>query len=413
MKLAVVTYGTEGDTRPLAALCRALLDAGHEVVLLADHGTLGGARAWGVPHAALSGDIRAALQPNDGVASIVAAKHNLNATAKALAHIANTHTEAWMRETREAAAGCDAMIVSGLAAFAGLSVAECLGIEAIGAGLIPISPTAAFPSPFLPGRAIPSWLNRASHRLVNALLWRAFAKSTNAARATVCGLPPRRKVWTDHPMLYGVSPSLLPQPCDWPAHTRICGQWTIPVRDWTAPPALSDFLAAGEPPLYIGFGSMAGFDRPTLLHALVTATAGRRALFYPGWSGAAPVDLPRNFMVIGDTPHDWLFPRTALVVHHGGSGTSHSAARAGVPSIVLPFAGDQFFWAERLRRAGVAPAGLTGRNVNANALAIAIDTAQTSPLRNRAIELGASMREEDGLSVAVKAVEARLARKTA
>ena len=101
---------------------------------------------------------------------------------------------------------------------------------------------------------------------------------------------------------------------------------------------------------------MTGFDGARLLDALIEAMAGRRALFNPGWSGIDPKALPDNFLVIGDTPHDWLFPRTAAVIHHGGSGTSHSAARAGVPSIVTPFAGDQFFWAERLRLAGVASA---------------------------------------------------------
>jgi sterol 3beta-glucosyltransferase len=92
--------------------------------------------------------------------------------------------------------------------------------------------------------------------------------------------------------------------------------------------------------------------------------------------------LPDNFLVIGDTPHDWLFPRTAAVIHHGGSGTSHSAARAGVPSIVIPFAGDQFFWAERLRVAGVAPATVDGRWPRAEAVVSALDFAATTGLES-------------------------------
>ncbi|WP_369679462.1 glycosyltransferase, partial [Burkholderia ubonensis] len=104
------------------------------------------------------------------------------------------------------------------------------------------------------------------------------------------------------------------------------------------------------PPVYVGFGSMAGFDRASLTDALVTALDGRRALFYPGWSGIDTSALPKHVFVVGDTPHRWLFPRTSMVIHHGGSGTTHSAARAGVPSVVVPFAGDQFFWANRLQR---------------------------------------------------------------
>jgi hypothetical protein len=87
--------------------------------------------------------------------------------------------------------------------------------------------------------------------------------------------------------------------------------------------------------------------------------------FYPGWSGAESLNLPTNFCIIGDTPHDWLFPRTSLVIHHGGSGTTHSAARAGVPSVVLPFAADQFFWAEQLRQRSIAPATGSVHNVTA------------------------------------------------
>jgi sterol 3beta-glucosyltransferase len=131
----------------------------------------------------------------------------------------------------------------------------------------------------------------------------------------------------------------------------------------------------------------------------------RRALFHPGWSGIDPKALPDNFLFIGDTPHDWLFPRTAAVIHHGGSGTSHSAARAGVPSIVTPFAGDQFFWAERLRRAGVAPAAVDGRRPTAEAFASALDFAATAQVRKRARVLGETMRAENGVVHTVVAIE--------
>ena len=401
MKLTAVTFGTEGDTRPLAALCRALMDAGHEVTLLAAGETLGSARDLGVPHAAMAGDIRCTLRSGTSIAAVVSGKSNLNATTQALARIANENATAWMRQTVAAATGCDALIVAGLAAFVGLSVAEKLKIPVIGAGMFPLTPTSEFPSPFLPPRRIPRWLNKLSHRLVTEVLWRAFRKATNAARFEVCGLPPRRKSWTDHPMLYGISPSLLPRPADWPANAFMCGQWVRPVRAWNPPRPLSEFLAAGDAPIYVGFGSMVGFDARSLLDAIVAAVAGRRALFYPGWSATQALQLPANFCVIGDTPHDWLFPRTSLVIHHGGSGTTHSAARAGVPSVVLPFAGDQSFWAEQLRLRGVAPEPVSARHLNAALLARAIDAAGTTQMRSRAAVLGEKMRGEDGLAVAV------------
>ncbi|RKP44155.1 glycosyltransferase [Trinickia fusca] len=409
MKIAVVTYGTEGDTRPLAALCRALMNAGHAPTLLADSGTLGSATALGVPSAPLSGDIRGALMPGEGLSTVVNQASGFNSTAKALAQIANTHAVAWMREVVDASEGCDAIIASGLAAFVGLSVAEYRGIRAIGTGLFPITPTADFPSPFLPPDKIPRWLNRFSHRLVNGALWQAFRKTTNAARASICGLPARRSVWTDHPMLYGVSPTLLARPHDWPTHAYVCGQWSIANTEWTPPPELEAFLAEGEPPIYIGFGSMAGFDRSQLVKTLITAVAGRRALFYPGWSGVDASVLPENFFVVGETSHHWLFPRTSMVIHHGGSGTTHSATRAGVPSVVVPFAGDQFFWANRLERLGVAGKPVLGKRIRSEDLARAIAFADREEVRARSTAIGAKMAGEDGLRHAVRTIERLMA----
>ncbi|OXI66672.1 UDP-glucose--sterol glucosyltransferase [Burkholderia sp. AU28863] len=405
MKLVIATYGTEGDTRPLAALGRALIDAGHDVRLFADAATLGAAAALGVPSAPLSGDIRRAIAPEGALADAVRGRGGFTDTSKALAAIANANTAAWMREVADASAGCDALLVSGLASFVGLSVAEYRRIPAIGTGMIPITPTAEFASPFLPPGKWPRGLNRSSHRFVNALLWQAFRKSTNAARASVCGLPPRKRVWTDHPMLYGVSPALLSGPADWPANAQACGQWRIDARAWAPPPELAAFLDAGEPPVYVGFGSMAGFDRAAMAAALTHALAGRRALFYPGWSGIDASLLPAHVRVIGDTPHDWLFPRVAMAVHHGGSGTTHSAARAGIPSVVVPFAGDQFFWANRLQRLGVADAPVPGRRVEAAALARALAFAERSETKARATELGARLAQEAGLERAVSAIE--------
>jgi UDP:flavonoid glycosyltransferase YjiC (YdhE family) len=404
MKIVVATYGTEGDARPFAALCRGLMDAGHEARLLADGATLGSAEALGVPTTALGGDIRGALSRDHAIGGVVAKGGGFNTTAQALAKIANENAESWLRTIIEVGQGCDAILAAGLAGFVGFSAAEYLGAKGIGSGMIPITPTAAFPSPFLPPKLVPRLLNRASHRFVNAMLWKAFRDKTNVARA-MFKLPPRETVWTEQPMVYGVSPDLLAVPPDWPANVHLCGQWLAQNSAWMPPPALANFLAAGEAPIYIGFGSMTGFDNARLLDALVEAMTGRRALFHPGWSGINPKLLPDNFLPIGDTPHDWLFPRTGAVIHHGGSGTSHSAARAGVPSIVVPFAGDQFFWAERLRQAGVAPAAVDGRRPTADAIARALDFAAAARVRNGARVLGEAMRAENGVVDAVAAIE--------
>jgi sterol 3beta-glucosyltransferase len=162
MKFIVATYGTEGDARPFAALCRGLMDAGHEAQLLADAATLGSAHALGVPATALSGDIRDVLAADRAIAGVVAKGGGFNDTTRALAKIANENAASWLRTIIEAGESCDAIVVAGLAAFAGFSSAEYLSIKSIGSGMIPITPTAAFPSPFLPPKLLPRLLNRAS-----------------------------------------------------------------------------------------------------------------------------------------------------------------------------------------------------------------------------------------------------------
>jgi sterol 3beta-glucosyltransferase len=393
MRILAITYGTEGDTRPLAALCRALIAAGHDTHLLADAATLDTARSLDVPATALAGDIRGTIAREGAMRKI----------ERALVGLVNAHSTDWLRQAVAQGAGCDAVLVSGLSAFVGLSAAEALGVPAIGAMMIPITPTAAFPSPLLPF-APPRAFNRASHHLVNGLVWRTFRKTTNRARAAV-GLPPRQALWTTHPVLYGVSPALLPPTPDWPANTQACGQWTVASGAWTPPAALLDFLDAGEPPVYVGFGSMAGFDHARVVQAVVEAVGGRRALFNAGWTGIDAGALPANFHPVGNVPHDWLFPRMSLVVHHGGSGTTHSACRAGVPSVIVPFAGDQFFWAARLRETGIARHRLAGKSLTGRQLGEALAYAQTDAARDNAKRLGERMRGEDGTSTAVALIE--------
>lgn len=399
MKIAMLTYGTEGDTRPLAALGHALCEAGHDVCLLGDAHSLGSQHRFEGRMMPLSGDIQALFgkggRPTGG-----------RDTAKALISLTNTHAAAWMKETLSAARECDAIVTSGLAGFVGLSVAEYLKIPVLGAGMIPLTPSRAFPSPFLPPAWIPAPLNRASLVLTNQLFWLAFKKTLNRARAQVLGLPPRAKLWTDHSMLYGISPTILPPPDDWPSHAHLCGQWRRPAdAGYTPPDALRDFLACGTAPIYVGFGSMAGIDVPRTLEKIIAALNGRRAVVWPGRRDSRSMDLPDNILHIDAVPHDWLFPRMAAVIHHGGSGTSHSAVRSGRPSIIVPFTGDQPFWAHRLHQLGVAPAPISPARLDASTLLAAIDFVEKPAVVARAAELGRRMAREDGLIAGVALVE--------
>ncbi|GMK55202.1 hypothetical protein CspeluHIS016_0202580 [Cutaneotrichosporon spelunceum] len=393
MKLLAVTYGTEGDTRPVAALCRALVDAGHDVRLLADASTLPFADRLGLSTRPLAGNVRDALT---GI--------RLSDTPFVLTALANDHTTEWLDVVLEEAPGCDAIIVSGLAGFVGLSAAEATGIKIIGAMLLPLTPTRQFPMPFFP-IALPKWLNPLSHTVLNNLVWGTMRKATNLARRAH-GLPPRGMVvWSGHPMAYGVSPALLPRPDDYPPNAWHTGQWVPPHNGYTPSAELAAFLAAGEKPIYVGFGSMAGFD-PMLLHHVVAPALGeRRAIFSRGWSTVDTESLPPNIFLVDSVPHDWLLPHCAMAVHHGGSGTTHSACAAGVPSIILSFGFDQSFWARHMVQLGIADEVLDVHAVTREQLFAAIAFADGPRAQARASELGLAMRQEDGLGVAVRLIE--------
>ncbi|HYD61542.1 MAG TPA: glycosyltransferase [Noviherbaspirillum sp.] len=399
MRVVLVTFGTEGDTRPLLEICHELNNAGHQVTLLAERSTLPTNCRPGLTLIPMVGDIKI------DSAALVRSGKDIKRMAKVIAYIATRNAAQWMHDLTMHASGADAVLFSGIASYVALSVAEHKGIPAIGLGLFPISPTVEFSSPFVPPFPMPGWCNKLSHQIINGIHWRMFRGPTNLARARVLELGPKRHMWRGYPILYGVSRHLVPTPRDWPTEWRVCGPWLHTASDWTPPSGLRDFLADGPTPLYIGFGSMVGFDRDRMMNTIVDAIGARRVVFYPGWSGIDTSSLPSNFFAVNDTPHSWLFPRVSAVMHHGGAGTTHAAALAGTPSIVVPFIWDQAFWATRLASLGVAPAYVPAKKIDAPQLREMIKYVELPQVKRRAWLLGAAMATEDGTSNAVREIE--------
>jgi sterol 3beta-glucosyltransferase len=189
----------------------------------------------------------------------------------------------------------------------------------------------------------------------------------------------------------------------------VTGYWFLdPAEDWMPAPALVDFLAAGPPPVYVGFGSMSS-RKPEETTALILgalARTGQRGIIHAGWGGMQRADLPDSVLMIDGVPFSWLFPRVAVVVHHGGAGTTSAGLRAGVPAVVVPFFGDQPYWGQRVADLGVGPAPIPRKKLTAERLAQAIQVAVTDhAMRQRAAELGTKIRAEDGVACAVAVVE--------
>jgi len=403
MRFTVVTFGSDGDTRPFAHLCRGLIDAGHAVRLFGDRSSLPIATALGVPAEALAGDVRTTLPIADPRQALQ--MRDVLGTWRNLVRLIADNTHSWIEAIAAQARDSDAILFSGVAMYAGLAAALELNKPRIGLWLLPITTTGEFPSPMMAPVRMPAWLNRLTYRGLHATLWRWYGRATDPARQKIFGGGPRGRIHLECPILYGISSQLIARPSDWPATHRLCGHWSLASTQWQAPATLLEFLAAGPPPIYIGFGSPSCFVRRKRLDLLIAAVAGRRAVFYPGWSRIDSSMLPGNFFVLGETPHTWLFPRCSVVIHHGGAGTTHSSARAGVPSIVLPFGADQFFWASRLTAAGVAPKHVRSSALTAATLASMLEYTQRDDVRQRARQLGAAMARENGIAAAVRHIE--------
>jgi UDP:flavonoid glycosyltransferase YjiC (YdhE family) len=174
--------------------------------------------------------------------------------------------------------------------------------------------------------------------------------------------------------------------------------------EWQPPADIVDFLDAGPPPVYIGFGSMIAKDPAELFDVALEALrqTGQRGVLSTGWMGADHAHLPDDVFGIESIPHDWLFPMMKAVVHHGGAGTTAAALRAGVPSVVTPFFADQPFWAHRVKELGVGPRPVPQKRITAERLVAAIRTATSDDgMRARAASIGERIRAEDGVRTAI------------
>jgi UDP:flavonoid glycosyltransferase YjiC (YdhE family) len=314
----------------------------------------------------------------------------------------------------EACLEADALI--GLAVFASFtkSIADIRGIPLINVEPTPTLPTRLFPAPGWPVQADLGGLhNRLSGFAMLQVIWQWYRPFVNEFRRRY-GLPPDTgaglyRTLRTTPLLGAYSPSVIPPPPDWPENAHVTGYWFSDAEaEWRPPAGLEAFLAAGEPPVYIGFGSMSGRspERFTEVALQALAQSGRRGLLLTGWGGLQERSVPESVFVLDSAPHRWLFPRMAAVVHHGGAGTTAEGLRAGVPSVILPFIVDQFFWGKRVQASGVGPPPIPIKKLTAGSLARAIrDAVANTGMSQRAAALGEAIRSEDGLGRAVGLVQ--------
>lgn len=388
MKLVLATFGSRGDVQPFVVLGRALVRAGHDVVLCAPDDFAG--MAQGLELCPLAHDFETQLRQTGG----------------RIERMLGFMREAIVRQLEvlpEVVKGAQVLVAASAVA-AGPSVAEALGVPYHYVCFCPrVQPSRYHPTPAVRNSRLPRWLNRLSW-WVNERVWSHLGRKPLDAWRARAGLGPSGELFgqvvTEQPLL-AADPLLTPLPPDLVAGTRQVGAF-FPEEVESLPAEVEDFLAAGEPPVYIGFGSMVD-TRPARTTREVLAgvqAAGVRALVSRGWAGLGAQSLPSGVLAIGPVSHGALFPRLRAVVHHGGAGTTHAAVRAGIPQVVVPHILDQFYWAEQMHRLGVAPVPFARARLDGRRLAEALRWClRPEPLR-RARELASGLRT-DGAERAV------------
>ncbi len=413
MHVLIVALGSRGDVQPFVALGWALRQRGHRVTVVADRVFEALIRQYGLhPH-----PFEAQVQRH--MADLVQVGHR-SALRQLweLARSGKTTAAHIFQRMYEAMAQADSVVFSPLALVA-VDMAQARGIPAMMAAVQPLTPTRAFAHSLAPPwpRKLPgqTLYHRGTYWLVNAALAGLARPHINRFRRAVLGLPPRpwREFLTadpfPRPILYAFPPQVVSRPPDWDPGVHLTGYWLLPPpRGWQPPAALVDFLEAGPPPVYVGFGSMVDQDPRGLTRMVVEAlrAVGRRGVLLGGWARLGHGALPSDVFVVDEVPHTWLFPRCAAVVHHGGAGTTAAALQAGVPAVVVPYLMDQPFWGRRVAALGVGPQPIPRRRLTAQALAQALHQAlHDDRMRARAAVLGQTLRRADGLTQAARLVE--------
>ncbi|KAF9346522.1 Sterol 3-beta-glucosyltransferase [Mortierella sp. AD094] len=424
LHITCLTIGSRGDVQPYIAFCKRLMEDGH-TCRIATHGDY---KEWieghGIEFGLVGGDPSELIElcVDNGMFTVSFIKEGLK---KFRGWLDDLLVTAW-----EACQNTDVLIESP-SAMAGIHIAEALEIPYLRAFPFPWTRTRAFPHPFaVPERNLGRGYNYMTFSMIEQVFWKGISRPVNRWRRKTLGLGPSsmEKMEANRvPTLYSWSPSLVPAPIDWHSWVHVTGYWFLDNAEinWTPPEGLEEFIDAdpNNKPVYIGFGSMVVSDPEAMTKTIVDAVikAGVRAIITKGWSDRksnkpkqkdGPVAVVQNageanekvyidsIFMLQSVPHDWLFPRMAGAVHHGGAGTTAASLRAGIPTVIKPYFGDQNFWAQRIEDAGV---GIWCHDLTVKKLSAALTTITTDEkLIKKAQAMGERIRGEDGVGTAIQ-----------
>src|SRR5215207_8205943 len=402
MHITILALGSLGDIQPFATLGRALKNVGYQVRFITFES-----------FNSLISEHELDFHPIHGNAQALVA--NGGTDMLGLMRSFGSLAEGYARDLSAPYLSETDLIVNQLPlGLYGFDLAEKFGVPMVLAAVIPLARTQAFPVMGFPNMSLPGW-NKATYHFAEQMAWQMFRPVINRWRKQELNLPPLPlRGYFDQlgthkvPILNGFSQYIVPRPADWNEHIHVTGYWFPKDKPWQPPDDLIEFIEAGSPPIFIGFGSMPVKNPQGTTEVILKALrqSGQRGILHMGWGGIGNQNLPDYVFKIDYAPYEWLFPRMAMVIHHGGSGTTSFGLRAGIPSCVVPFVFDQFYWGERIAQLGVGPKPIPYRKLSIERLREAIQFGVgNAQIRQNAAALGEKIRAENGVENALRIIE--------
>lgn len=401
MHITMIALGSTGDILPYTVLGKGLLNAGCQVRFATFETFKPRVKQLGLDFHPIPGDPRLMVAQGGS---------NIFSMARSFGSLVEDYTNAL---SAPHLLQTDLVVNQLPGGMFGFDLAQKAAVPMVIAAVIPLVPTARFPMMGFPDLQIPG-MNRLTYQIADLAVWGLFGRKINTWRRHILGLPAiSRKEYfgsaysANNLIVKGFSPLVVERPPEWGENVHITGYWFPDDPDWQPPSSLTDFLEGGDPPVFIGFGSMPVKDPPALTRIILEALkkTGQRAVLSSGWAGLGSDHLPETVYPLDYAPYGWLFPRMAMVVHHGGSGTTGFALLSGVPSCAVALGFDQVYWGRQIAALGAGPEPLRIKQLSSDHLAAAIlEGINDQSMRRRAAELGKWIQEEDGLTEAVEII---------